>query len=67
MSRQVTPIAFPRYGCYSDVVKNSAIPPFSSAARQLNQHLALIAQPNPVVTAFEAQDFKGSSPMTPLS
>jgi len=67
MSRQVNPIAFPRYGCYSDVVKNSAIPPFSSAARQLNQHLALIAQPNPVVTAFEAQDFKGSSPMTPLS
>lgn len=67
MSRQVNPIAFPRYGCYSDVVKNSTIPPFSSAARQLNQHLALIAQPNPVVTAFEAQDFKGSSPMTPLS
>ncbi|CAG5097270.1 Oidioi.mRNA.OKI2018_I69.XSR.g15003.t1.cds [Oikopleura dioica] len=67
MSRQVNPIAYPRYGCYGDVVKNSAIPPFSSAARQLNQHLALIAQPNPVVTAFEAQDFKGSSPMTPLS
>ena len=29
MPRQVNPIAFPRYGCYSDVVKNSAIPPFS--------------------------------------
>lgn len=67
VSRPINPIAYPRYGCYSDVVKGPSLAPFSSAARQLNQHLALIAQPNPVVPAFEAQDFKGSSPMTPLS
>lgn len=64
INRLVQPMAFPRYGCYSDISKGSKVLPFSryllskrldstknafSAARQLNQQLSLISQSGPVL------------------
>jgi hypothetical protein len=67
INRLVQPMAFPRYGCYSDITKGSKVLPFSSAARQLNQQLSLISPSGPVLPGMEGPDFEGSSPMTPLS
>lgn len=67
INRLVQPMAFPRYGCYSDISKGSKVLPFSSAARQLNQQLSLISQSGPVLPGMEGPEFEGSSPMTPLS
>jgi len=67
INRLVQPMAYPRYGCLSDVTKGSKVIPFSSAARQLNQQLSLINPSGPVLTGLEGPEFEGSSPMTPLS
>lgn len=62
INRIIKPLAYPRYGCYSD--KHSKIHTYSSASRHLNQKLNLL-HTNAIVQGME--ELEGSSPMTPLS
>jgi len=64
INRIIRPLAYPRYGCYSE--KNAKMHSYSSASRHLNQKLNLL-QTNSIVQGLEGNEFEGSSPMTPLS